>query len=174
MSRRAKRIITIVGCVLATVFLVSLIGNLTNGFEDLFNPSEWGAKELNPDNYIKADIYTIKDTSDPSGIDIKVNDNGLITAKGENKLESDFTVDICKVTLPAGTYTFTSGVSGTSASKYYLKAGEYTADFNNNTFVLSQETELTVSLVVRAGENINATFSPVIVSGEDEGSFYID
>lgn len=172
MSKTAKRVILILCCILATVFLVSIIGSVTNGFDDLFNPSEWNAKEINQDNLIKKSLYTISTESHPEGIDVTVNDDGLIRVKGENKTDEDFSLDICTVSLPAGKYTFTSGVAGCSASKYYLIAGTYYADFNNNTFELTTETELTVSMIVKPGEKISTTFSPVIVPGEESGSFY--
>lgn len=175
MSKTTKRIITIAALLLVTVFLVAIIGNLTNGFDNLFKPEEWGKQEVNPDNFIKVDAYTIeKEQSMPEGIDINVNDDGTIKVKGENKTTENIVVEICKVNLKAGTYTFTSGVNGCSASKYYLQAGQYYADFNNNTFPLPTDSELAVNIVVTPGESINVTFKPVLVAGEKAGSFYVD
>ena len=173
MSKMTKRIITIAALLLVTVFLVAIIGNLTNGFDNLFKPDEWGKKEVNPNNLIKAATYTIETNSMPEGIDITVSDEGEIKVKGENKTTDNIVVEICKVNLKAGTYTFTSGVNGCSASKYYLQAGQYYADFNNNTFPLPTDSELTVNLVVTPGESINVTFKPVLVAGEEAGSFYV-
>ena len=175
MSRTTKRnLIVIIVAVLAAVFISTLIGTMTNGFEDVFNPEEWNRKDVNTDNFISKENYLIKTMSYPNGLEVTVKDNGLIRVTGENKDSENAVIEICKVTLPAGTYTFTSGDSGTSASKYYLKAGDYYADFNNNTFTLAEETELTVSISVLKGEEVSATFSPVIVEGEKEGSFFID
>lgn len=176
MSRTTKRIVTIISLVLLTVFLVAIIGNVTNGFDSLFKPDEWGKKELNPDNLIKLPylLETEKTVSMEEGVEITVNDDGSIKVKGENKTTSDIEVEICKVKLAAGTYTFTSGVNGCSASRYYLKAGNHYADFNTNTFILSAEEELTVKLVIKPDESINVTFKPVIVAGEKSGSFYAD
>ena len=174
MSRTTKRnLIVIVVAVLLSVFVATLIGTMTNGFEDTFNPEEWNKKDVNTDNLISKDSYLIRTQSYEQGLEVEVKDNGLIKVTGENKDAETMQIDICKVTLPAGTYTFSSGVNGTSASKYYLKAGDYYADFNNNTFTLTQETELTVSIFVLKGEEVNCTFAPVIVPGEEEGSFFV-
>ena len=175
MSRTTKRnLIVIAVAVLVAVFIATLIGTITNGFEDIFNPSEWNKKDVNTKNYIKAENYSIKSLSYTEGIEVEVKDNGTIHVSGTNKDSKTLEIEICKVTLPAGTYTFSSGVSSTAASKYFLKAGDYYADFNNNTFTLSQETELTVSLSILKGEELNKTFAPVIVQGKDEGSFFVD
>ena len=175
MSKTTKRnIIVIIVAVLVAVFISTIIGSVSNGYKDILNPSEWNKKEVNNANFIAAENYFIKTQSYEQGIEVEVKDNGLIKVNGENKDDETVQIDICTVTLPAGTYTFTSGVSGTSASKYYLKAGNYYADFNNNTFTLEEDTELTVSLFVLKGEEVNATFAPVIVPGEVEGSFFID
>ena len=175
MSKTTKRnIIVIIVAVLVAVFISTLIGSLSNGYEDLFEPSKWNKGDINTENFISKEHYLIKTTSFEEGIEVVVDSDGLIKVNGENKSDSTFTADICTITLPAGTYTFTSGVAGTSASKYYLKAGDYYADFNNNTFELEEETELTVVLNVLKGETINTIFAPVIVEGEEEGSFYLD
>ena len=175
MSKTTKRnIILVVVAVLLAVFVSTIIGTLSNGYENIDDPASWGQKDINPDNLIKVADYSINTQSLESGIDIVVDDDGRIKVQGENKTTSDVTVEIVKVTVPAGTYTFTSGVSSTSASKYFLKANGYYADFNNNTFELASETTLTISLNVKAGEELNVTFAPVLVAGDEAGTFYID
>ena len=49
----------------------------------------------------------------------------------------------------------------------------YYADFGSNTtFTVVSETEATINIYINDKVEVNQTFSPVLVAGEDEGDFF--
>ena len=171
-----KKVITIIVCLVVGVFLTSMIGFMTNSFDT--NKDNWGISQLNEDNYIYVDDYVIKDQNSGDGYSIDVSDKGEIMVTGKNESGAAVTHEIQQITLPAGTYTFTSGANGTSKNSYhlYLDNGEgttYYADFGTNTFTISAEDTFKVYLSIAKDAEVNKTFKPVLVKGETAGDFYV-
>ncbi|MBQ8738162.1 MAG: hypothetical protein IJZ04_01560 [Clostridia bacterium] len=159
--------------VLIAVGLSALFGFITKGFTD------FDVRELNPDNLINVEAYndTLEDKRD-DGLAITVSEEGEITVEGKNKTEADVMIAIQDVTLEVGKYTISSGVKNTDEDTYYLSIvnGEETiiADMEeDSTFTIAtNDTTCTVYIVVCAGENVDATFRPVLVEGSSAGDFY--
>ena len=136
--------------------------------------------ERNPDNLIEFDENYLRDTKTNYGLEVKVDDNGVIKLKGETTRNEELIVQT--VTLPAGTYTI-SGIAKPNLAKMVLRAtwgaGEQAlAGLDSATFTLEEDTVVTVSIVIEGsdGENTidwaNRTIKPVIVEGNVAGDFY--
>ena len=177
LSKRTKNTIIVILLVASTVVLTGLLGFATNGFSET-NPENWELYSINKDNYFKVDDYTVKTINSGNGYNITVTDNGQIKISGKNETESAVEIEVQQIKLPAGTYTFTSGANGTSLQGYNMclkdsSTGVYYADFGeNSTFTLASETELTAYINIGAEKTCNVTFSPVIIEGEEKGSFF--
>ena len=136
--------------------------------------------ERNPDNLIKFDENYIRDTKTNYGLEVKVDDNGVIKLKGETTSNEELIIQT--VTLPAGQYTI-SGIAKPNLAKMVLRATwgageEAFADLGSATFTLEEETDVTVSIVIHGSEDentiewANRTIKPVIVKGDTAGDFY--
>ena len=94
--------------------------------------------ERNPDNLIKFDENYIRDTKTNYGLEVNVDDNGVIKLKGETTSNEELIVQT--VTLPAGQYTI-SGIAKPNLAKMVLRATlgageEAFADLGSATFTL--------------------------------------
>lgn len=168
----------IVGCTLLCIFVLCMIGRVSNGTFDIFNTDEWELRSVNEDNLIKVDSYDVKDLNTGLGYTIDVTDDGQIKVSGENETEEAQQIKVQELTLAKGTYTFTSGVKGTSKAGYNMAIviGEktYYADFGtDSTFTLDAEATATVYINIGAKTECNVTFSPVLVEGEEAGDFFV-
>lgn len=172
---KAKHVFIIIGCILVAVFLSTMIGFATNGHDR--NEDNWGITQVNKDNFFKSADYTIMTKNTGDGYNVTVSDKGEIKVTGKNESGTLAKLEVQRLTLPAGTYTFTSGASGTSKSGYhmYLTDGTNTiyADFDQNTFTVSAEASYTAYISIADECEISSTFKPVLVKGEEEGSFYV-
>ena len=76
---------------------------------------------VNEKNYLKVEDYTITSTENEN-VDIKVtvDDDGIITLKGENKMQGVATHEVATVVLQAGDYEFVSNAKGCSKDTYQL------------------------------------------------------
>lgn len=185
MRKSTKRnLIVIVVAVLLAVFFTSLIGSLTNGFQDI----ELG-KEVNPDNLISCDEDKIVAYLESgvaiaykSDYDVDVTSKGVVKVKGENTTESDVNIEIWSSDeLVAGTYTFSCEVDGEFEGEVVIakaSAGEPVAvsyvPCEDNTIVVNKGESVKVIIVIPAETEVDASFYPVLVEGEEEGSFYVD
>ena len=171
-----KKVLTIVLLILV-VTSISVIVTWTNGFTD------FEIKELNPDNLFNASMYSDALANKRSdGLKVDVDDDGVITIDGENKTDDDVMIVVGQLTLAKGEYTISSSARGTGTKTYYMQihygTGETETviiadDGEDSTFELEEETECIVEIIVCAGEEIDTTFKPVIVSGDKAGRFYI-
>ena len=176
LSKTAKNVILIGVGVVAIVILVGLLGFATAGFTET-NPDNWELYSINKNNYFKLDDYTVKTSNSGNGYSISVDDYGQIKVSGKNETTSAVEIAVQEITLSAGTYTFTSGASGTSNNGYNMSLKNTTqtihADYGDNTFTLEAETTFTAYINIGAEKSCNITFSPVIVEGEEAGNFFI-
>ena len=176
MSRTTKRnLIVIVVAVLLAVFLTTLIGTLSNGYENITDPGVWG-KERNPDNLILSTAKNIKCTDGSVAgtididdyYDIKVNSLGVVSIEGENDDDTDHYIVIWSSDeLEAGTYTFDCEDDGDfkgdvlvckeSVSSYAVLSGD--------TITVTAGETYAVIVKVPQGQEIDATFEPVLVKG---------
>ena len=159
------KIVIVVIAVIACIGFISLFFNKV---------SDFSIRSVNEDNIICADDYTIKDVKD-GDIKVTVDKYGRIDFEGENKSEAAVSYEIGEVVLQKGEYFISSGANGCDKTKYYLvlensDGEEIIAD---NHFVVEGTSVYTVSVVVEAGEKINAKFSPVLVNGDEAGKFFV-
>ena len=180
MSFLNKRV-TNKGLIIGLIVVLAIVvagGFITAGFT-IFNPDEirdYHAPELNEDNLYTAEYLTIEDTNTGYGVKLDVNeDNGSIKLSG--KATADIDKQFATFTLDAGTYTFTAVEDGskTSYCVYAKVGGEIVyADFTPaNTFeVNADNTTVELYISVIEGTEVNNMVYPVIVSGEEAGSFF--
>lgn len=166
-----KVLITIV--LLLAVAGIASLAVWTEGF------TAWDIRELNEDNLIKSETYVSNlDDRRTDGLKIEVDEDGKITVEGENETAEDIKVTVAEITLGEGEYTFTTSARGADDKTYYmcLEAGDISLiadDGDYSTFEVNEETTYTIYIVVCAGEEIDTTFKPVIVEGDEAGSFYV-
>ena len=167
-----RKIISMIALVLVIAAVASL-AVWTEGF------TAWKIRELNEDNLIKSENYVDGlDDKREDGLKIEVDEDGVITVEGENETEDDVKIVVTTVTLKAGEYTISSSAKGTDDKTYYLsiEAGDNVIiadEDEDSTFEVDEETTYTVYIVVCAGEEIDTTFKPVLVNGDEAGSFFV-
>lgn len=178
MSRRAT-IGMVVGIALAVILIIGFISYATAGFTQFESKQVSAnlAKKPNPDNFFTKDCLTLENSNDGSGILLTVNDNGSIKVKGTASAEREYVIG--SVRLNAGTYTLTA-LENAGLNTAYVKAtigaNAYYADFtgaNGRTFrIVEDDTEVRLKLCISEDAVLNATVYPVIVKGEEPGSFF--
>ena len=168
MKPKTKRLFKRIGMILLIAILGGLIASFALTVADGFE------RELNPDNLMPAE-YLIEDgDTNGVGIDISVNDDGVIKLNG--KATSDDEYSVCFITLKPGTYTISgikSNLDGVALKVLYNGNMSAVSGLMDDTFVI--ETETTVEVVITVAEGtwcINKTIKPVIVEGEKPGDFY--
>ena len=164
-------------CVLCCTAILGIIAGVTDGFQD------YEFREVNEDNLINVDNYvaTLEDKR-TDGLKVEVNDDGVIAITGENKSETDVEIEVCSVELKADEYTLSCEAKGIDDKTYYLiaRTGEgdtattITVDSEKGeTFKVEAEATYTIYIVVCDGEEIDTTFKPVLVEGDEAGDFYV-
>ena len=171
MSKRMKNNIVLAVVIIA---VVALLGTLSSGFTD-WKVSEWLDRDRNPDNLIQTEDITLKSGKHSSGVEIKVKDDGSIVLNGKAGVDAEVTY--CTVALSAGDYVLSGAESG-SSSTYYLattvSSNAVMGDFPG-TFTVSDQTTLTIKLVIKEGTSFfNTTIRPVVNEGSDAADFYAD
>ena len=169
MKQKTKRMLKRVGIFL----LVAILGGLTASFA--MTAANGFDRELNPENIIDVDKYTVKDgDSSGKGIKVSVNDDGVIKLNGEASENDEYTVTT--LSLAAGTYTisgYDSNSKGVTLKAVYN--GTITAISGTTYATFTLETETSVSIVITIAEDyycFNTTIKPVLVEGDEAGDFY--
>lgn len=175
-KRNLKNTLGIIAiCVLLSTAVLGIIAGVTDGFQD------FEMREVNEDNLINVDNYiaTLEDKR-TDGLKVEVNDDGVIAITGENETETDVEIEVCSVTLKADEYTLSCEAKGIDDKTYYLKAVDETNDVTvivdsdkEETFNIEAEATYKIYIVVCAGEEIDTTFKPVLVEGDEPGDFYV-
>lgn len=169
---KGKKILKIVGIVLASVMLLGFgVSAFGGGNFDVFD------REKNDKNLVKVDESYIKTHNTNRGVEIDVKDNGVIKLSG--KATSDYSVKVASVKLAAGTYTI-SGLDEPDINEFWMyvqhSGGQAISGTDGATFTLNAEETVTIMLAWAEDYNFNLfnenTVRPVIVSGDEAGSFY--
>ena len=175
LPRWAQYLCVVLVAVLASTFLGVLSGGYSN-----WDVKTWFDKEPNPDNLIKVANYSIESTEGSIGVDVKVNEKGVITLSG--KATANFEEDVATMTLNPGTYTL-GGCNSTvnkSGLKIVYKGIEHYAGIDNDkdgaTFTITEEmgaVSATVYVYVMEGERAPLLpIKPTLAKGEEEINFY--
>ena len=168
MKNKTKRTLKRIGLILAIALVGGVFGAFAASGTSMFD------RDLNPDNLIKVENYVVKDKDDNgNGIDVKVDDDGVIKLNGKATADDEYTVT--ELVLEPGEYTLSGFKS--DKSKVGLKAtfgtSEHYAGTSSDTFVLESST--TVTIVVYVADDhycLNTTIKPVLVTGDEAGEFY--
>lgn len=177
MSRKTKNMIKMVACVMAAVFGIVLLGNITSGFQNL-NPADWELRSVNEANLYQQMAFAEEDgvfADGADGITVKLNedDNSL---KIDGCAEIDKAIAIGSVTLKANTdYLFDASLNnGTNKTVYaQLVDAEGTVIAKSYTgpvviAALAEETDVTLQIVVKADTSLRRlTLKPIICEGND-------
>ena len=169
---KTKGIISLIVAVLV-IAAISSLAVFTDGF------TEWDIRDVNPDNLIKVDDYSSTlDAKRTDGLKVDFDEDGVITVDGKNSGATDIKIEVATITLAKGQYTFSTSARGADDKTYYMSLETtdlkiMADDGEDSTFIVDTETEFVIYIVVCAGEEIDTTFKPVLVTGDDEGSFYI-
>lgn len=177
-KKKLKKFITYALCALALVAAMAVVGNLSNGFQNL-NPKDWEILQPNENNLILKDALDDKVKSETGFI--VTTKNGVVSLTGKNNGAFNDTVKLGTIKLPAGTYTFTTAKDGvnddTTAYTYYMSltddAGTVNMIADEKVIVVTEETEYNISVTVAADQKVDGIkLYPVIVEGEDAEGFY--
>lgn len=180
--------------ILAVVLCVTVTGIVsvrTDGFNDM---GGLVTADLNEDNILKigdGGNYKYeggKAIREDNGLIVSFADNGSVTVRGDIENESStFDYEIATVTLPAGTYTLTSGRNGASSTASVKSVwltvrnadtdaeickGDFGGIDTDGTFTLDAETQVEIMLNVYPAEYSGYTVYPVLVKGSEAGGFY--
>lgn len=186
MSRTTKRnLIVIVVAVLLAVFVSTLVGTLSNGYDDITEPGVWG-KERNPDNLIpvvNADSLMLNQgpsttNKKANGIyEISVNKNGVISIETDEENDttaSEHFIECVSFELEPGTYTFSCEKKGDFKGDIFVatKGSSYVA--MEDTFTVDSEGTYYLVIEIAPNSEIDTTIMPVLVKGKYAGDFYLD
>ncbi len=176
-KNKKNRVITIIAAVLVSVLSLGAIGGATGILKfDKDTAADKLLPGVHPDNFYASAEITLESGNDGNGVTVDVNERtGVVTLDG--KAEADLTYVVGTVVLNEGTYTFTA-LENASKNTVCVKATVYDVDhyfdFTGNTFEIeADETEVTITICVKAGTELNnVKVLPTIVEGEEAGKFY--
>lgn len=177
IKRKTKKLLSGILAVGVIISALAFIGNVSHGFENL-NPKDWEIQQVNEENLIKVENYTIEQGlyNPGTGITVDVKKDGTFIVDGEHGGSEDLNVKIGTVELTAGTYTFESGYKHAGVYKAYLKlvtdSGVVKADFDNPVEISANTTAEIVLVICPEAELNNARFAPTLAEGNDAIDFY--
>ena len=177
---------------LASVVVTGFVSTRTDGFNDM---AGLFTRDLNEDNILQIGDdgnYTVEGgktlVRENNGLIVTVANNGALKINGDIETESGtFDYVFATVTLPAGTYTLTSGKNGASETasvkNVWLSVrnadtdaaicnGDFGGSAQDGTFELTSETQVEVVVNIYPAEYDGYTVYPVLVKGSEAGGFY--
>lgn len=165
--------------VLVAVLCCAVLGGLSSGFTN-WDTETWFDKDPNPDNLIKVDNYLIKDEKGSQGIEVDVDEKGVIKLSG--KATEDVEIAVVTLNLAPGTYTLGgfNSQKGKSGLKIEYNGITHYAGIDDETegetFTISAEegtVAATVYVFVEDGERAPLfSIKPTLAKGEEEIGFY--
>lgn len=179
MKMKAKTKRWVAGILGAAVLfgVFAFTSHISNGFESL-NPKDWEVQNVNEENLIKVENYTIEqgEYNPGTGVSVDVMKDGTFIVDGEHGGSEDLNIEIGTVELKAGTYTFKSGYKGAGVYKAYLKLvtddGYKKADFENPIEITADTTAKIVLVICPEAELNNARFQPTLAEGTEAIDFF--
>lgn len=188
MKSSTRRWVTILAVVLVSVTLAGVLGHITGGFENLFQPSKWVIRAVNENNLYQSLDFAdekgvISDGAD--GITVSLNDDHVIKVSGVSEAAQAHVIGT--YTLKANTsYVFDSSLSNGTKGTIYMAVrmvddGEelvasYTGPAVISASKLTADTE--VEIVVYIADKVslrNVNLKPILCTGktaDDLVSFY--
>ena len=169
MKKSTKKSIALVAI---AVVICTCLGWLTAGFQS-FDIGSRFERERNPENLIDAENISLATARHESGIDITVDDNGVVTLNGES--DEDVTLTYAVVALEPGDYILTGAEDG-SKSTYYLSvtvgSEVIKGDFNGE-FTVSTAGSYTIQIHIKGETALkNVKLYPIVNEGSEAVNFY--
>ena len=165
-KRRLPRWANNLICVLAAVLICTGLYALDN-------------REVNPDNLIKVENYSIKTEKTKVGIDVDVKDDGRISLSG--KATADYKAAVVTLQLNPGEYTL-GGCNSQIGEKglviEYNGISHYAGvddEDEGATFTITEDqgsVSATVYVFVDEDVRVLQTIKPTLAKGDEEISFY--
>ena len=186
-KQKLKKVGLIALAFAALVVVMALVGNITKGFTT-FDPDEMDLSNVNENNLITADAYTKDTYKTNTDVLIKQKD-GVLTLSGKpDKNGTGVSEVLGTITLPAGTYTFSTGKDGvneaTNAEKYFMyldggatiicgDADSAVESMKGNPFTLETETTFKITLRVKPGVDVDGVkLYPAVFDGDESEGFF--
>ena len=168
MKNKTKRIMKRIGMIVAIVILGGLVGSFALIAANGFN------RDVNPNNRITVG-YVIEDNdTNGRGIDVSVDDDGVIRLNGKATSDDEFSV--CFLTLEPGVYTISglkSELDGVSLKAVYDGNKSAVSGLKNDTFVIENLSSVEIVISVKEGTWCwNKTIRPVLVEGDEPGEWW--
>ena len=171
MTRKTKNIIKSIAFILVALFAIAM----TLAYVGVFDRGG-SASVYNEENLFNVADYTIENT-EQDGITVTVNRAGQIKLEGEcEAAEGAFiTIPLQTIELEAGEYTINGLGDGSSDETYFLQNDGLIPPVMEDdvTFELTEDATITFSIVVFGGTEVDVVISPVLVEGDEAGSFFI-
>lgn len=165
-TRRMPRWLNNLLCIAAAVLLCTGLYALDN-------------REINPDNLIKVENYSIKTEKTTVGIDVDVKEDGRISLSG--KATADYKAAVVTLQLNPGEYTLGGCKSqiGKSGLVIEYNGSEHYAGIDGDkegaTFTITEDqgsVSATVYVFVDEDVRVLQTIEPTLAKGDEEISFY--
>ena len=182
--RRHRKIVNIVAIVLVTTILVGMVAASTNLISKISNTNIGGFRERNDNNWFSMEGYENLDGTKINGINIDVDDDGVITLNG--KAKGDTTISLGDLTSQDSSNKYLWYISGCldgSLDTYYFEiasrsysGGFYQTDDNHrlvyNVISVNSSDTLTINIIVKDGTDLNdVKFYPGVFMDADATYF---
>lgn len=145
--RKNKKVLTIVGVILATTLIVGIVAASTNIIGKISNSNIGGLRERNKDNVFDVSSYESLNNTRQDGLKITVDDDGVIILNGKATKDGALQLLYDKPIQYDRFYTL-SGVIDGSMDTYYLEHNV----INTPTLNFSYTDD---PLVIKSGGNLN-------------------
>ena len=158
--------------VLIAVVCCSCLGWLTAGFQN-FDVAQRFEKERNSENLITLTAVSLDTTRHSSGVDITVDENGVVTLDGKPSADVDLTY--ATVSLQPGEYILSGDGEGSASTCYLSIVVDVETIYGNldGTFTVTTAGTYTVQIhMEEEAELNNVKLYPVINSGDTAVKFY--
>ena len=169
MKKSTKKSIAIIAI---AVVICTCLGWLTAGFQSL-DFAERFQRERNSENLITIEDVSLTSVNHESGIEVTVDDNGVVTLNGES--DEDLVLTYATVALEPGDYILTGAEDG-SKSTYYLSvtvgSDVIKGDFNGE-FTVKTAGTYTIQIHIKGETALkNVKLYPVVNEGDEAVKFY--
>lgn len=189
MTRFRTSWIAIIGIILASVILCGVFARLTDGFSDFSFKADLNEENLFFEKIEEGRLYG-NDQVDAIAKEGKITLNGSIATTGTGNAVLSDSIELCKITLDKGTYTFTC-FEHPDRQKYYAVGiygdNMWYADFEEapynptddpsllgRTVTLTEETEVTFYIYLCEGATLkDVKAAPVLVPGIEPGELTV-
>ena len=173
MKYKTKKFLKLAVIFLAGILVSSLfIGGVADSDLNIFN------RDRNKDNLIKVNDSYLESGDNDKGVNWKVSNDGTIKLYGDPNSADNLVIQ--QVELEAGEYTYSVGNDKVNKDQFYsyvlYNGVERIAGTDSATFEVTETATVDVIIVwtedADFGSIVGTKIQPVLVKGDDVGSFY--